>query len=270
MLKHFESSVGVGTPGADIRLLAKARQNEQLAQIDVVAKLLALPVSAPTGSTDCPPNHQQDEYCISLTFRLDNADPMNMGFNSNKPDWVNAKPELLEYKTENNAPMYLVSNGNGNFEKPPQDQQLILSADTAYLLSGTIAQQGNSKPVVWLFQYVGGKREDSQSVPVTNGRFRLAFRTLPHVEALAIGIRLAGEGSIDLKKTVFTLKEQNNEELIAFFEEKSANWKIPAETVSKTPCASWRPVSGYSIIWATKPFCLICINGQSVQTSASC
>ena len=221
MLKHFESSVGVGTPGADIRLLAKARQNEQLAQIDVVAKLLALPVSAPTGAAlIARQTISKTEYCISLTVRLDNAGPMNMGFNSNKPDWVNAKPELLEYKTENNAPMYLVSNGNGNFEKPPQDQQLTLSADTAYLLSGTIAQQGNSKPVVWLFQYAGGKREDSQSVPVTNGRFRLAFRTLPHMEALAIGIRLAGEGSIDLKKTVFTLKEQNNEELIAFFEEK--------------------------------------------------
>lgn len=221
MLKHFESSVGVGTPGADIRLLAKARQSEQLAQIDVVAKLLAVPVSVPTGTAQITRQTiSKPEYCISLTFRLGNAAPMNVGFNSNKPDWVSTKPELLEYKTENNAPMYLVSNGNGNFEKPPQEPQFIVSADTAYLLSGTIAQQGNNKPVVWLFQYAGGKREDSQSVPVTNGRFRLAFRTLPHFEALAIGIRLAGEGSIDLKKTVFTLKEQDNEELIAFFEEK--------------------------------------------------
>lgn len=231
MLKHFESSVGVGTPGADVRLLAKARLSEQLAQIDVVAKLAAQPASAAAGMARIASNTAtKADYCLSLTFRLDNTATMRVGFNSNKPEWVSAQPELLEYKTENNAPMYLVSNGNGNFEKPPQEQQLALPADTAYLLSGTIAQQGNNKPVVWLFQYAGGKRADSQSVPVTNGRFRLAFRTLPHVEALAIGIRLAGEGSIDLKKTVFTLKEQNNEELIAFFEEKISKLENSSKT----------------------------------------
>jgi len=231
MLKHFESSVGVGTPGADVRLLAKARLSEQLLQIDVVTKLLAPPASVPVSTPQIASRKTSKvDYCLSLTFRLDNATAMSVGFNSNKPDWVNAQPELLEYKTENNAPMYLVSNGNGNFEKPPQEQQLSLPADTAYLLSGTIAQQGNNKPVVWLFQYAGGKRADSQSIPVTNGRFRLAFRTLPDVEALAIGIRLAGEGNIDLKKTVFTLKEQNNEELIAFFEEKISKLENSSKT----------------------------------------
>ncbi|WP_018152972.1 class I SAM-dependent methyltransferase [Leeia oryzae] len=223
MLKHFESSLGVGTPGTDIRLLTKARQNEQLLQINAgVDSLLAEPVGVPEGYS--VQNTRQKtaacSYCMRVTFRRENVPSTSLGFNSNKPEWVMAQSMLLEYKTENNAPLYMVSNEGGNFEKPPAEPQLILNPDTAYILSGVIEQQGSSKPVVWSFQYAGGKRAESHNITVNNGRFRLAFRTLPNLEAMAIGIRLAGEGHIDLQKTVFTLKEQNNEELIAYFEEK--------------------------------------------------
>lgn len=220
MLKHFESSVVVGTPGADIRLITQARIGEQLQQINLISQQASLPGHAlgpnEAGAKPSPPIM----YLLNANLRVGNFSTIKLGFNATNRTWLTSGRELIEYQTESNGPLYLVSNEDGNFANPPGDAQIPVVADTAYQLSGEIAHSGDNRPVIWVFQYGGGKKIDAQSVNSEGGRFRLSLKTLPTMESIAIGIRLAGKGSISPEKTVFALKEQTNEELVAYLEEK--------------------------------------------------
>lgn len=202
MLKHFESSIVVGTPGADIRLITQARIGEQLQQIKQIGSQASI-----SGQTPAP----GVMYLFNTNLGVGNSLPIKLGFNTSRPAWLKHQQGIVEYQTENNAPLYLVSNEDGNFDKPPENAQINIVADTVYQLSGEIAQKGDNQPVVWIFQYGGGKKIDSQQINTEGGYFRHSFKTLPTMESFAIGIRLAGKGSISPDSTAFVLEEQADE-----------------------------------------------------------
>lgn len=220
MLKHFELSVAAGTPGAEIRLITQARIGEQLQQIKRISQQSSFPGLALAPNEPCAKSGAPLTYLFNANLRVGNFLTLKVGFNASNQAWLNTGQESVEYLTDDKAPLYLVSNEDGNFGKPPGNIQIPIMADTAYQLSGEIAYSGESRPVVWIFQYGGGKKIDAQSVTTEGGRFRLGFKTLPAMESIAIGIRLSGKGSINPEKTVFVLKEQNNEEFVAYLEQK--------------------------------------------------
>lgn len=219
-LKHFECSIVVGTPGSDANLLSQARATEQVRQLSLPGQQLkfsgqpSLPIVA--SDTEETPV----AYLFSIKIRLGTEPPVMLGLNTSKKDWLEIQQDAIEYHTEKGAPLYLVSNADGNFERAPSSQQLSITPDTAYILSGVIAHQGENQPVVWVFQYSEGKKIDAQSIKTDVGRFHYNFRSLPATDSMAIGIRLAGNGNLSQSGTLLTLKEQTNEEFLTYFEQK--------------------------------------------------
>ncbi|PND29929.1 hypothetical protein C1I89_31845 [Achromobacter pulmonis] len=113
-----------------------------------------------------------------------------------------------------------MSNESGDFEKPPQQVQIPIESDVSYLLSGGLAHNGDNNPVVWIFQYADGRKINAQSIPTVGGRIRHGFRTLPTAESIAIGIRLAGSGRLNLQGTALSLRERADEDFIAQIDKK--------------------------------------------------
>lgn len=219
-MKHFELAIRVGTPGSDVRLLAQARAAEQLQQLSLQGYQLALPGSVSLPVEASAKTEIAVSYITSIKLRLGNGSTIQLGLNASKKDWVKVQQDGIEFNTENQAPLYLVSNEDGNFDRAPDIQQVPVAPDTGYLFSGVIAHSDECRPVVWLFQYAGGKRVGSETIKTEGGRFQHSFRTLPTTEVIAIGIRVAGSGGLTTNATVFTLKEQSNEELLSYFEKQ--------------------------------------------------
>lgn len=223
-MKHFEMAIRVGTPGSDVRLFAQARAAEQLQQLNSLGYPLPLSESrsrlqapsAQAAEQQCPPV----SYMARIPLRLDGAAPVQIGLNPSKREWLTVREDGVDFHTENGAPLYLVSNEDGNFERAPNQQQITVIADTAYLFSGAISHSEGCLPVIWLFQYAFGKRIGSETIQTEGGRFRHGFRTLPNTEAIAIGIRVAGSGSLKTEASLLTLKEQAHEELLGYFEKQ--------------------------------------------------
>lgn len=218
--RHFESAIAVGTPGADIRLFAQARCGEQLQQLKLHGWQMRSQgqLMAPDESISKP--DASAEYLVNIKLRLDNSLIVMLGFNSSKRSWLKIEEDVVEYETEKGTPLYLVSNENGNFEKPPSKVQVPVVADTTYLFSGELAHSGDNRPVVWIFQYAGGRKINAQSLNTEGGRFRCRLRTQATTESVAIGLRLAGKGKLISRSTVLALQERANEELFEFIEDK--------------------------------------------------
>lgn len=218
-LKHFEGAILVGTPGSDARLIADARVDHQY-------KLLGLTETNPVESA--APGEQivssvtesDDSYLFHVPLRINNTSTISLGLNTWQADWISVENDTVVYTTEKGAPLYCVSNETGNFEKAPQKVQLAVQPDTAYLLTGVIGYTGETPPVVWIFQYANGKKIDAHSATTQGGRFRLGFRTQNAVDKVAIGLRLGGTGSLQLRDTGLRLQEQTHEEITLYFDEQ--------------------------------------------------
>lgn len=223
-IKHFEMAIHVGTPGSDVRLFAQARAAEQLQQLNSLGYPLSL--SGNRSLVQAPTEQAAEQQCPSVSYlariplRLDGGAPIQLGLNASKREWLTARQDGVDFHTENGAPLYLVSNEDGNFERAPNRQQVAATPDAAYVFSGVIAHSEECRPVIWLFQYACGKRISSETIQTESGRFQHAFRTLPTTEAIAIGIRVSGSGSLNTEASLLTLKEQAHEELLGYFEKQ--------------------------------------------------
>lgn len=220
---HFERAILLGAPGSDTRLFAQARTEHQF-------KLLNLHTSeqgnAQLLEEASAKTVQPVDYLINISIRINNASPVQLGLSASNSNLLKIQQKTVEYQTEKSAPLYLVSNENGDFQKPPCNSQLSITADTTYIFSGEIAYTGDNRPIIWIFQYAEGKKIDAQSIILeTTGRFRHTFKGMPNVDSFAIGIRLAGKGRLILKDTVFSLQELGDETLAVYFEEKLEKFK---------------------------------------------
>jgi hypothetical protein len=211
--RHFELAIRIGTPGSDTRLLAEARTRAQLQDLKMPRRQAA-PIDA------LPDLNKAVSYLAYIKLRLGGSSSVKLGFNSGQTSCLKLQDNVLEYATEAKAPVYLVSNESGKFEEPPRIDKIRISEDTSYSLSGEIDYIGENRPVVWVFQYANGKKIDAQSFITENGRFKCNFRTKVDIDSIAIGIRLAGTGKLNLESSVFKLTETINENLLQHFEEK--------------------------------------------------
>ena len=214
--KHFEQAIRLGTPGNDARLLTQARAEHQYKLLELHATEQSTSLVAPT-----PPatGTSAKEYLVTVHLRINNAPVVALGLSTSKTDFLTMQQEIFTYRTGNGAPLYLVSNEDGDFEKSPRNPQIPISAESAYIFSGKIACSGDTRPVVWMFQYAGGKKISAQSIVTLNGLFRDNFKPMPETESFAIGIRLAGNGSFAPNETVFSLQEWGNEALASYLED---------------------------------------------------
>lgn len=216
--EHFRQSVLLGTPGSDTRLLAQARAEHQHKLLELCAPdqgaLLAGKESAATGVM--PAVH----YLVTVHLRINNAATVKLGLSTSRTEGLTMQQDIVEYRTEKGAPLYLVSNEHGDFEKAPHNPQIPITTDTSYIFSGQITHSGDNRPVVWIFQYADGKKIGAQSISTEEGRFRHNLKPLPAADSFAIGIRLAGNGSFIPNETIFSLQEWGNEALSTYLEDK--------------------------------------------------
>lgn len=219
-LKHFESAIRVGTPGGDIRLLAQARINEQLQQLKILGQKTQFLEKAGPLSKSGELESEPAVYPLHINLSLNKSIAALLGVNAAQREWFKVLHGFVEYQTEQGAPLYLVSNENGNFENPPRKAQIHLKANTAYLIAGKIDHRGDNRPIIWIFQYAQGKKIDAQSIKTEAGQFQHRFSTKLEMESFAIGIRLVGNGILHHENTLIDLQEQTAEEIAAQFEEK--------------------------------------------------
>jgi tetratricopeptide (TPR) repeat protein len=215
--RNFESAILLGQQDNNVPLVAEARAAYQ-------RKLLGLEASSSsttmTGSASRAGSTQSETYLVKVKLRLGSFVSVDLGFNTVRTSWLSIRQDAIDYRTESGSPQYLVSNESGDFERPPQQVQIPIEADASYLLSGEIAHNGDNNPVVWIFQYADGRKINAQSIPTVRGRIRHGFRTLPTAESIAIGIRLAGSGRLNLQGTALSLRERADEDLISQIDKK--------------------------------------------------
>jgi hypothetical protein len=219
-IRHFESAIATSAIGGDSRLLGQARAREQLQQIQMITQHRIGPASGVVTTALVENDESVNAYLFTIKLRLEGSVPIPLGFNTSKKQWLKVQENIIDYQTEKGAPLYLISNQDGNFEKPPQLIQIPVAHDTDYLLSCDIQHIGNNSPVIWIFQYAHGQKIDAQSIPAQGGRVRHGFKTMLETESLAIGIRLAGEGQLNAQDSLFSLEKRSEQELIESLEAK--------------------------------------------------
>lgn len=191
--------------------LHQTLEQAQQVQADLQSKLnAALQKSAPPFS-----------YLFSLETQRDWAAPAPLYFNATRPEWVSASANVLGFHAEGNSPLYLVSTSSGNFTQPGSATQLPVDGNTAYILSGCIAYESATPPQLWLFQHDEAERIDSNNLSLPpDGRFRLRFTSKSNARSVAVGIRVGGQGLIQIDKSRLYLRENPNPGALGAVEEK--------------------------------------------------
>ena len=191
--------------------LHQTLEQAQQVQADLQSKLnAALQKSPPPFS-----------YLFSLETQRDWAAPAPLYFNATRPEWVSASANVLGFHAEGNSPLYLVSTSSGNFTQPGSATQLPIDGNTAYILSGCIAYESATPPQLWLFQHDEAERIDSNNLSLPpDGRFRLRFTSKSNARSVAVGIRVGGQGLIQIDKSRLYLREDPNPGALGAVEEK--------------------------------------------------
>ena len=146
----------------------------------------------------------QKETLLQTTLTICSDLHTQLRFNSKSDGIYKNKQGLVKYDLPGNTPAYLVSNEAGDFDIAPKFNSLRLEPNKAYEFSGTVIFEGTIQPVVWLFEYdQHNKKINSNSFPTQNGEFRTFFKTQANATTYAIGIRLAGSGSLNPQNTGF-------------------------------------------------------------------
>ncbi|MBA1446591.1 MAG: class I SAM-dependent methyltransferase [Chromatiales bacterium] len=148
---------------------------------------------------------QSQSYIFKLKVVLDDAD-LSVSVNSSHPEYFSIDANKLKYSMPDNEPIYLVSNENGDFNKAPINNQINLAPDSAHEVSGFISYRGEVRPVVWFFEYDEKEKIASKSVNIKDGVFRIIHRTNNALSSFCLGIRLAGEGVIDINHSFIDIK----------------------------------------------------------------
>ncbi len=160
-------------------------------------------------------------HLFSIETQVDWAAPVPLCFNATRPEWVSASANVLGFSAEGNSPLYLVSTSSGNFTQPGSATQLPVDGNTAYILSGCIAYESATPPQLWLFQHDEAERIDSNNLSLPpDGRFRLRFTSKSSARSVAVGIRVSGQGIIQIDKSRLYLREDPNPGALGAVEEK--------------------------------------------------
>ena len=167
------------------------------------------------------PKISGNKTILTLWLQL-NGESTAIEFRAATSGWVSRRGRFLEYDLPNDQPGYLVTNETGNFDEPPRCAQFQLTAGTTHEISGHVAVDGSERPVIWLFQYAGGRKVASNSFKTTLGDFRALLRTEQKIEKCAFGIRLGGAGRLLMEETYLTVRSSPEIALEAALDEKIA------------------------------------------------
>lgn len=158
-------------------------------------------------------------FSIETWIHDRNVIPLNM--NTTRSDWVNVNERSIEFQTKDGAPLYLVSNEGGNFNRPPRNSQIFIQQGGFYILSGQISHKGSTRPQIYVFQYDKNSRIESNSQIIdADGRFLIRFEAQSSASSVAIGVRLAGHGRLDLTQTRLCFREDVNFDIIYSINDK--------------------------------------------------
>ena len=200
--RHLATAMATGSPGLDLATAIRARRAEPMPQFGINGAVEVLETrsgSSPNGHmalSESPDVGVPTAPLMQIAVDFD-GESLDLAFNPNVPDVFTIEANQLSYRLEGDAKAYLVSNASGNFEDPPSPPHFTLKPDTAYELSGHIECSGSQPPIVWLFGFSGGSMVLKQSVSTSKGEFRKIVHPRPEPVALALGIRLAAEGTLE-------------------------------------------------------------------------
>ena len=158
---------------------------------------------------------------FSIETCVHDSNTIALGMNTSRPDWVSTNGSSVEFHTQDSAPLYLVSNEGGNFNRAPRDSQIFIEQGVSYILTGQMGYEGSVRPQVYIFQYDGKSRIESTSQAVdTDGRFRVRFESHSQAKSVAVGVRLAGHGRLDLLRTRLRFREDVSFDIIDGVEDR--------------------------------------------------
>lgn len=218
-LLHFEQSLSTGTPSAEARLLTQARVMHQMAQLGLPEMAMAQPLlpsvsrspqEPPAPATLAKPTFQG---LIELSVTFPDGRSRMLAFNPNNPTFVSVQQGMLHFDVPDGKPVYLCSNPDGDFGKPPPMDQFELEPDTNYVLSGAIDCKGHH-PVIWAIEYDERQRISSQNETVQGHRFALPLATAAKHANLCLAIRFGGKGVLNPEKTFFRISAQSDEAVV--------------------------------------------------------
>ncbi|MFW7381312.1 MAG: hypothetical protein ACOH5I_21035 [Oligoflexus sp.] len=138
---------------------------------------------------------------------------VKLGLNVKGDQILSTTNSQLKYILTAGQVAYLVSNESGNFEDEPVFCQIPLLPDHSYDLKVHLKHTGTETPIIWLFQYRYGARVHSQSHRLQASKFRQVFQTRGDITGFALGIRLAGEGTIDLDASEIQITSKRRSEV---------------------------------------------------------
>ncbi len=149
--------------------------------------------------------NQSKSYIFELKVILDDS-KLSVSLNSLHSEYFLIDGNKLKYSIPDNEPIYLVSNENGDFNKVPINNEISIAPGSAHEVSGFISHRGVKEPIVWLFEYDAKEKIASKSVNINDGAFRIIYRTNNALSSFCLGIRLSGEGVIDINHSFIELK----------------------------------------------------------------
>jgi len=218
-LQHFEAALSTGAPGGDARLLTQARAMHQMAQLTLPEMAMAQPLFAGVSSvpqrSNAPtvPAKPTSHGFIEFGVTLPDGRSRMLAFNPNIPTFVSVEHGMLHFDVPDGKVVYLCSNPDGDFGKPPPMDQFKLEPETGYVLSGAIDCEGHH-PVIWAIEYDEHQRIASHNETAQGNRFALPVATDTNHANLCLAIRLSGKGVLNPAKTSFRISAQSDEAVL--------------------------------------------------------
>ena len=217
-LNYFHRSVALGTPGTETRLLTQARVTQQIAQLGShYAKRQFTPETYLPGDDGrrklfpAPPATDSDSL-INLRVTLPDGRRVEIPFNANFPKYIRREGECLHFSVPEGKALYLCSNHDGDFSKPPQSNQFSLLPDTTYMIYGYV-ECSNHNPTIWTIEYDERQRIAHATDNVQDNGFGIFFRTHERHVNLCIAIRLSAQGTLHTEQSNLHIRRQSNEDI---------------------------------------------------------
>jgi hypothetical protein len=179
--------------------------------------------------------HDEVAPLFSITGKdCEDSEPITLDFYPAESQYFNMEGNLLRFHLGHNKPGYLVTNPSGNFDlAPAEQQQLDLEPDSTYRITGRIAIEEAASLVFWVFEYRKNITANKTSYPCPDGKVSAVFRTGHGFSRVAFGIRVAGEGVIDIASSELYLDSGSAAEQAYEAQQKAAEQKCRAEENKK-------------------------------------
>lgn len=200
---HLEAALNFGGLG-DVALLAPARLQVEINSLRSRIGHYSNREAVSTNSATAGQEFKVFPAVFSCDVEVDGERVLGC-FNSDSRGKFENVGCFLRYKTEATTPIYFTTSAAGSLEHP-KEVQFPLLANSEYVIEGAISNSGENNPVIWVLEYKNGKRIASRHMIPNFGSFFLRFTSHADADSFSLGIRLMGEGEINLHRTSFKVE----------------------------------------------------------------